>query len=190
MRTVWLLLVLQLTVVVPCLSQKTQTARTLRAVYLQDVDGDGRSDSFVYEVRSAKNNYEGSLIITSATKRILWEHRWRMHKSDLTELVQTEGEVTGKTVNLQSWVKEFFTGRLNYGAKFERARLKESDLRDEERLTAFAKYYHTSLVELRKSILSQNPNVLFSYRAEWREDLNLLVYAPSIGKFICYRRGY
>jgi hypothetical protein len=31
--------------------------------------------------------------------------------------------------------------------------------------------------------------VVLSYRAEWREDLILLVYVPSVRGFVCYQRG-
>jgi hypothetical protein len=81
-------------------------------------------------------------------------------------------------------------GDLNYGAKFESRKLEASELRDEERLADFAKYYGISLASMKKNILSQKANSLISYRAEWREDLNLLVYVPSIRKFVCYQRGY
>jgi hypothetical protein len=113
-----------------------------------------------------------------------------MSKSSLSELIETEGDVTSKKSNLKSWVAKFFGGDLNYGAKFESRKLEASELRDEERLANFAKYYGVSLASMKESILSQNANSLFSYRAEWREDLNLLVYVPSIRKFVCYQRGY
>jgi len=173
-----------------CFSQQSRAAKPLRTVYQKDVDGDGRADKLVYEIRKWKDDYEGSLVITSATRRTLWEHRWGMSKNDLTELIETEGDVTNKKTNLESWVTKFFGGDLNYGAKFESRKLKASELRDEERLTDFAKYYGISLANMKKNILSQKTNSLFSYRAEWREDLNLLVYVPSIRKFVCYQRGY
>ena len=172
------------------LFQQTRAAQPLRTVYQKDIDGDGRADKLVYEIRKWKNDYEGSLVITSATRRTLWEHRWAMSKSDLSELIETEGDVTSKKTNLKFWVAKFFRGDLNYGAKFESRKLKASELRDEERLASFAKYYGISFENMKKSILSQKANSLFSYRAEWREDLNLLVYVPSIRKFVCYQRGY
>jgi hypothetical protein len=51
-------------------------------------------------------------------------------------------------------------------------------------------YYHITPANLRENILSQKTNSLLAYRAEWREDLMLLVYVPSLGKFVCYQRGY
>src|SRR6185503_13576123 len=162
----------------------------LRTIYERDVDGDGKADKLVYEIAKLKDNYEGSLVITSGTRRTLWEHRWGMRNDDLSELIETDGDVTNKKIDLESWVMKFFVGELNYGAKFEKRKLKASELRDEDRLAAFAKYHGVSLASLKKSILSQKVNSLLTYRAEWREDLNLLVYVPSIGKFVCYQRGY
>jgi hypothetical protein len=173
-----------------CFPQHDLAIRPLRTIYEKDVDRDGKVDKLVYEVREFKDNYEGSLIITSAERRTLWEHRWVMSKSDLSELIETEGEVTNKKSNLESWVAKFFSGGLNYGARFETRKLKASELGDEERLANFAKYYRVSVASIKKSILSQKANSLMSYRAEWREDLNLLVYVPSIRKFVCYQRGY
>ena len=89
-----------------------------------------------------------------------------MSKSDLSELIETEGEVTNKKLNLESWVAKFFAGGLNYGAGFETRKLKASELRDEERLADFAKYYGVSVASIKKSILSQKTNSLLSYRAE------------------------
>lgn len=174
----------------PGLAQDNPVVKPLHSLYLKDVDGDGRADKLVYEIRRWKDDYEGSLVITSARGKVLWEHQWLMTSGDLSDLIETEADVTGKKVTLESWVKNFFEGGLNYGAELERRKLKASDLDDEERLKHFAKYYGVSLVKLKRGILSQETNILFSYRAEWREDLNLLVYVPSIGKFVCYQRGY
>ncbi|MCM3870307.1 MAG: hypothetical protein ND895_06365 [Pyrinomonadaceae bacterium] len=185
-----LLIALLLIVGVPSFSQDNRAAQPLRAIYLKDVDGDGKADELVYEIRRWKNDYEASLVITSATRTILWEHQWLMTEGDLSELIETEGDVTGKRVTLESWVRDFFVGSLKYGADFESRQLKDSDLRDHERLKGFAKYYGVTLTKLKTGILSQHTNSLFSYRAEWREDLNKLVYVPSIGKFVCYQRGY
>jgi len=69
-------------------------------VFLRDVDGDGKADRLVYEIRKWKNDYEGSLTITSATRKTLWEDRWLMVKGDLFELIETEGDVTGEKQNL------------------------------------------------------------------------------------------
>lgn len=165
-------------------------AGPLRTVHEKDVDGDGKVDRLVHEIKEFEDHFEGSLVITSAERRTLWEHAWGMSKSDLSELIETEGAVTNKKITLESWVEKFFAGGLNYGAKFESRKLKASELRDEEQLTDSAKYYRVSVASIKKSILSQQTNSLLSYRAEWREDLILLVYVPSIRKFVCYQRGY
>lgn len=52
------------------------------------------------------------------------------------------------------------------------------------------KFYGVTKANLKKNILSQKTNVLFSYRSSWREDLIQLVYVPAIRKFVCYQRGY
>lgn len=165
-------------------------AQTLRVTHERDVDGDGKADKLVYEVTKGKDDYEGSLVITSATRQILWEHHWGMSNGDLSELIETEGGVTNKKINLESWVTKFFEGELNYGAKFEKRKLKASELSDENQFEAFAKYFGVTVASVKESILSQNVNLLISYRAEWREDLILLVYVPSVRKFVCYQRGY
>ncbi len=166
------------------------TAQQYRAVFTKDFDGDGRPDRLVYEIKPWNTDYEGALIITSAQGKTLWEDHWPMGKGDLEELIETEGDVTGKKVDLKSWVERFFEGGLNYGGRLERQKLKASDLSNEEFLAGFAKHYGVSTASLKKSILSQKTNLLFSYRAEWREDLILLVYVPSVRGFVCYQRGY
>jgi hypothetical protein len=112
-----------------------------------------------------------------------------MAKDDLEELIETEGGVTGKKVDMKSWVKKFFSGELNYGAHYSREKLKATDLWDDP-LDASAKFYGVTKANLKKNILSQKTNVLFSYRSSWREDLIQLVYVPAIRKFVCYQRGY
>lgn len=171
-------------------SQRTPPAQPLRAVYLKDVDGDGKADKLVYQIKRWKNDFEGSLVITSAKGRTLWEDQWVMVKGDLEELIETEGAVTGKKVDLKSWVDRFLRGDLNYGLKLESRKLKASELQDTELIAVFAKYYRVAPASLRNNILSQKTNSLLAYRAEWREDLMLLVYVPSLGKFVCYQRGY
>jgi hypothetical protein len=52
-------------------SPQTLAAQPLRTVYQKDIDGDGRADKLVYEIRKWKDDYEGSLVITSATRRTL-----------------------------------------------------------------------------------------------------------------------
>jgi hypothetical protein len=161
----------------------------LRTEAMKDVDGDGRADKLVYEIKPWEKDYEGYLKITSARGEILWEDQWPMEKGDLEELIETEGGVTGKKVDMKSWVEKFFRGELNYGARVEREKLKASDLHDEP-VAASAKFYKVTTASVKKNILSQKTNLLFSYRAVWREDLILLVYVPSIRRFVCYQRGY
>ena len=170
--------------------QRTPPPKPLRAVYLKDVDGDGKADKLTYEIKRWKDNYEGTLLVTSAKGRDLWADKWLMIKGDLEELIETEGEVTGKKVDMKSWVDRFFSGDLNYGMHYERRKLEASEITDTEMLATFAKHYRVTPESLKESILSQQTNSLLAYRAEWREDLMLLVYVPSINKFICYQRGY
>lgn len=167
-------------------AQVARSAEPLSAVFLKDVDGDERQDKFVYTVKPWRTEYEGSLLITSAKGDVLWKHQWLMLKDKLFgDLLNLEGDIS-----LETWVQKFFTGKLVYGAKLTNVKLKASDLDDDERLEAFAKYYGTGLGKLKSDILSQKVNTIFSYRAEWREDLNKLVYVPTIKKFVCYQRGY
>ena len=174
---------------VPAAAQ-TLTTTPQRAVFTKDFDGDGKPDKLIYEIKPWEKDYEGSLVITSAQGQTLWKHQWPMAKGDLEELIETEGGVTGKKVDLQSWVERFFGVGLNYGGRFTQEKLKTTDLRDEEQLEAFAKHRRVTAANLKKSILSQKTNLVFSYRAEWREDLIMLVYVPSVRSFVCYQRGY
>ena len=108
---------------------------------MKDVDGDGKADKLFYQIKPWKNDYEGSLVITSAKGKTLWEDGWLMVKGDLEELIETEGAVTGKKVDLKSWVDKYLGGDLNYGLKHERRKLKSSELQDTEIFAIFAKYY-------------------------------------------------
>lgn len=166
------------------------TLQSHRAEFSKDLNGDGKPDKLVYEIKPWEKDYEGALVITSAQGRILWEHHWPMAKGDLEELIETEGDVTGKKADLKSWVEKFFGGGLNYGARFAEEKLEAADLRDEEQLAHAAKRHGVTLANLKKSILSQKTNLMFSYRAEWREDLIELVYVPAVRAFVCYKRGY
>ncbi len=170
-------------------TQQPATTWPLSVEATKDVDGDGRPDKLVYEVKPWEKDYEGYIKITSARGETLWEDQWPMDKDDFEELVETEGAVTGKKVDMKIWVKKFFSGELNYGARSEREKLKASALH-EEQVAASAKFYGVTTASVKKSILSQKTNLLFSYRATWREDLILLVYVPSIRRFVCYQRGY
>ena len=172
------------------LSQETTAAKGHRTVFSKDVDGDRKPDKLVYEIKPWEKDYEGALIITSADGRTLWEHHWPIAKGALEELIDTEGGVTGKKVDLESWVAKFFSGELNYGGRFQQTKLKASELIAEDQLANTAKYHKVTTASIKESILSQKTNLTFSYRAEWREDLIMLVYVPSLRKFVCYQRGY
>jgi hypothetical protein len=180
---------LSLTLCLILAGQQATITWPLRTEVTKDVDGDGHPDKLVYEIRPWEKDYESYLKITSARGETLWEDGWPMAKDDLEELIETEGGVTGKKVDMKSWVKKFFSGELNYGAHYSREKLKATDLWDDP-LDASAKFYGVTKANLKKNILSQKTNVLFSYRSSWREDLIQLVYVPAIRKFVCYQRGY
>ena len=180
-----LLILLSILIATNASTVSANDALPLRSVYLKDVDGDGKADKFVYEVKKWETEYEGSLKIVSAQGDILWEHRFLIMRKDL---FGDPNWLEGR--GLKHHVKYFFAEDSPYPARVERIKLKDSDLDDEERLAAFAKHYGISPAKLKQDILSQQVNTVVSYRAEWREDLNMLVYVPSIKKFICYKRGY
>jgi hypothetical protein len=149
-----------------------------------DVDGDGKPDHLSYEIRYWKTEYEGLVRITSAGDKILWEHQYLMMKHDLDNWLGVAGDIS-----IPDWVEGFFTNKYGYGTKAEHAKLKPADL-DDAQIVYAAKLAKTTPNKLREEILSQEENILFSYRAEWREDLMALVYVPSLGRFVCYHRGY
>ena len=159
------------------------------SVYWKDVDGDRKPDKFIYQIKRWEKDYEGGLKIVSAQGRVLWEHEYPMAKDDLHELLSAEGDVTGKKVTLADWVRRFFSEQLNYGARIERIKIKTEDI-DAEQLDHAAKLAGISARSLETEILSQETNTVVSYRAEWREDLMMIVYIPSLKKFVCHSRGY
>ena len=159
------------------------------SVYWKDVDGDRKPDKFLYQIKWWEKDYEGGFRIVSAQGRVLWRHEYPIAKKDLHELLATEGAVTGKKVTLADWVRRFFSGKLNYGARIERIKIQTEDI-DAEQLDHAAKLAGISSRSLETEILAQETNLVVSYRAEWREDLMSIVYIPSLKKFVCHSRGY
>lgn len=170
-----------------CFAQTPFT--NLSSVYFQDVDGDGKPDKFTYQVKNWENDYEGAIKIVSASGRVLWEHEYPMVKGDFNELLSTESDVSGRKVTFAGWVKQFFSRKLNYGAEVERIKIKAKDI-DDEQINYAAELAKVNAQTLKKELLSQRINTVVSYRAEWREDLMMIVYVPSLKKFVCYSRGY
>lgn len=152
---------------------------------LVDVDGDGRNDKIFYRVQPWRDDFEGRLTITSANKRELWNHEFFMSSRDLTKFLT---EVLDYE-NVETWVSSVFKEKAPYAFKAENKKLK-TDVLDEEQLKHAAKIHKISFDSLKSEILDQPTNHVFSYRAEWREDLMLLVYVPSLKAFVCFSRGY
>ena len=154
-----------------------------------DVDGDGRAEELVYRIQQWEEDFEGSFTITSADGKVLWEHLFPMVTRDLFGLAYTEGEVTSREITIEDWVRHFFDGTLHYGAKIERVELRADDLHDDQ-IEFAAKKTGVDPSRLREIILSEPENLVFRYRAEWREDLMQIVYVRELGRFICFSRGY
>jgi hypothetical protein len=173
------------------LASVSGAAAPLTAVYERDVDGGRRPDRFRYEVNEVKAGYQASLTIHSATGQVLWEHRWAMTHHDFIDdlLVQEADTSSGGLLSVDDLVKRFFDGSLTYGATLERRKLEASDL-DDSQIAFAAKQLRTTVSRLRQDILSQEANTVFSYRAEWREDLLQLVYVPAVRRFVVFARGY
>lgn len=154
------------------------------SVWKTDVDGDGVPETFVYSLTEQGVGFVGTLEIRSASGTILWTHRWEMKSSDLTDdLLAEEGNIS-----VGDWVSRFFTGPLVYGAKLEHRKLKGEELQPNF-IEFYAKREALSTDQLKAMILSQKTNVVFSYRASWREDLLELVFVPQLNKFIRYGQG-
>jgi len=182
-------LILLLAATNSCFAQASLSPDPPSSVYFKDVDGDGKPDKFTYQIKRWENDYEGALRIVSAKGSVLWEHEYPIGKGDLNELLSTEGDATGRKVILTDWVKKFFIGELNYGAAIERIKIKAEDI-DNEQIDYAAKLASVSPRKLKREIISQRSNTVVFYRAEWREDLMMIVYVPSLRKFVCYSRGY
>ena len=122
---------------------------------------------------------------------MFWDHRWTMTRHDfIDDLLVQEGDISSRgTLSVEDWVRRFFGGSLNYGATLERQKLEASDV-DDAQIAFAAKQLRTTVSRLRQDILSQETNTVFSYRAEWREDLVQLVYVPAVRRFVVFARGY
>lgn len=160
-----------------------QQPKPLKSVWHADIDGDRRSEVFTYTLTERGDRYAGSLVIRS-DKGILWSHRWDMAASDLVgDLLHEEGDIAA-----QQWVERFFDGGLQYGAKLERRKLRADEL-DPELLDRAVRRSRISAAALERAILAQPVNVVFTYRASWREDIVLLVYVPPLKRCVRYHKG-
>ena len=157
----------------------------LKSETLIDVDGDGKKDKIVYQIKPWKEDFEGLLKISSAQGKVIWEHEFFMGSNDLAKFLV---EVLGYS-SVSDWVNSVFNGKGNYAFLAEKIKIKSSEI-DSEQLDYAAKLYNFSARNVKKEILFQKKNQIFSYRAEWREDLMMLVYVPSLKRFVCYSRGY
>ncbi len=152
--------------------------------YQADVDGDGIKEDFLYSLDKKRHNYDGSLTIKSKDGHVLWTHQWEMSPDDLdNDLLREEGNIS-----VSHWVTHFFDGTLTYGAAFEKVIIKKGEIEDEY-IKFYAEREKVLPKKLKQEILSQKINSVFYYRASWREDLIMLVYVPSLKKFIAYSGG-
>jgi hypothetical protein len=154
------------------------------STFLKDINGDGKSDIFIYTLQKKGANYEGSLTITNNVGKILWLHSWKMTKKDLEDdLLREQG-----SISVKEWVNHFFDGTLLYGAKLAFYKIKESEI-DQKYIVFYAKKHAIEPQKLKSEILSLKQNTVFSYRASWREDFIMLVYVPSLSKFVGFSGG-
>jgi hypothetical protein len=154
----------------------------LRKVWRVDVDGDGKPEVFSYTLARAGEQYRATVTVRGP-QGLLWSQRWVMTAADFGELLQEEGDLPAA-----EWVERFFAGGLTYGAKLEKRKLKAGDL-DPELLDQAARKARLPAATVEKSILRERVNLVFLYRATWREDLVELVYVPELKRFIRYNRG-
>lgn len=155
-----------------------------KSTFQNDVDGDNRVDTFSYKLQKHEKNYSGELSIISADGNVLWEHKWEMNSNDLEDdLLQNEGNIT-----LKKWVEDFFSGKLLYGAIFEKTKLRPIDLQNNW-IDFYADRLGIRSTQLKQEILSQEKNSVFIYRASWRENLIKLVYIPEYNRFIGFSGG-
>ncbi|HAK60526.1 MAG TPA: hypothetical protein DCO77_09110 [Nitrospiraceae bacterium] len=155
-----------------------------KSIYNADVDGDGIKERFLYALDKKSQNYDGNLTIKSKDGHVLWTHQWKMTPKDLeSDLLMNEGNIS-----ISHWVRHFFDGTLVYGAKFEKVRIKKDDI-DDDYMKFYSKREKIPAAKLKQEILSQKINATLYYRASWREDLVMLVYMPSLKKFIGYSGG-
>ena len=150
-----------------------------------DVDGDGKKDRVFYRIQRWKDDFEGLLTITNEKQKVLWEHEFFMGANDLAKFLD---EVLGYD-SVKVWVSSVFNNKADYSFRSEKLKIKEEEI-DEKQLEHSAKIHNMSGKKLRAEILSSRTNRVFTYRAEWREDLMKLVYVPSLQEFVCFSRGY
>ncbi len=154
------------------------------STYSVDIDGDGIKEDFIYTLDKESHNYKGSLTIKSKDGRFFWTHEFEMTPDDLeNDLLREEGNIS-----VSHWVKHFFDGTLTYGATFEKIKIKKGDI-DDRYIKFYAEREKVQTKKLKQEILSQKINTTFSYRSSWREDLIILVYVPSLRKFIAFSGG-
>lgn len=150
-----------------------------------DVDGDGKIDNLYYRIRVWEGDFEGQLKITGTNRRVLWDHEFFMSKNDLAKFLAEVLEYE----NVTRWIENVFNENAPYAFSYEQTKLKASELH-ETQIDYAATLHKTPSKKLRDEILAQPTNHVFSYRAEWREDLIQIVYVPSLKQFVCYSRGY
>lgn len=159
-------------------------ASSWSSTYKLDVDGDGMKETFSYFMKKNKDNFDVNLTVTTTAKKTLWEHQYSMRKHDLvSDLLGYEGNIS-----VAQWVEKFFKPSLTYGAKFERVSIKKEEI-SLEFLKFYSKQLKVSAKKLEKLILMQNKPLQFYYRAQWREDLLILVYIPQLKKFVHFSAG-
>jgi hypothetical protein len=154
----------------------------LRKVWRIDVDSDGRPETLTYSLARQGDRYRAALMIRG-DRGLLWNRRWSMTVADLNELLTEEGEIPAS-----EWVERFYGGGLHYGAVLERRKLKAGDL-DPQFMDDAARQAKIPASAVEKSILREKSNLVFIYRASWREDLIELVYVPELKRFVRYSPG-
>ena len=166
------------------LSATSSASEKWSSTFSKDVNNDGKADTFVYTLEKKDINYDGSLKITDNSGKELWFHPWEMTKEDLEDdLLRESGNI-----KVKEWVDHFFDGTYHYGASFELFKINESEI-DPDYMEFYAKKYKIEPKKLTQEILAQKKSLVFSYRASWREDLKMLVYIPSLSKFIVFSGG-
>lgn len=154
----------------------------LRKAWRIDVDSDGRPETLTYSLARQGDRYRVALAIRGE-RGLLWSRRWSMTVADLNELLAEEGDIPAS-----EWVERFFSGGLHYGAVLERRKLKPGDL-DPQFMDDAARQAKIPASAVEKAILREKTNLVFTYRASWREDLIELVYVPELKRFVRYSPG-
>jgi len=154
----------------------------LRKSWRIDVDGDGRPEILTYSLARDGDRYRAALAIRGE-RAVLWSRRWSMTVADLNELLTEEGDIPAS-----EWVERYFGGGLHYGAVLERRKLKAGEL-DPQFMDDAARQAKIPAAAVEKAILREKTNLVFTYRASWREDLIELVYVPELKRFVRYSPG-